>query len=71
MTFNLAEQVTLNGQRVKLHLPVSVTTFIQQQSITGRIVIVINDEVIPKSQWPLRIIMAEDDIEVISPISGG
>jgi sulfur carrier protein len=66
MTFDL------NGEQQNMDSPFSVIALIEQQQMTGqRFLVVINDEVIPKSLWQQTDIQAGDKVDIMSPITGG
>lgn len=70
MTSN-PQLIQFNGESVALENAQTVTGFLEQQQVTGRFIVVINDEVVPKSNWDEHAIQAGDQIEIMSPISGG
>jgi sulfur carrier protein len=68
MTSNL---IQFNGEAVALESAKTVADLLEKQSVTGRFIVVINDEVVPKSNWLAHPVNAGDSIEIMSPISGG
>lgn len=70
MTSN-PQLIQFNGESVALENAQTVSGFLEQQQVTGRFIVVINDEVVPKSNWDEHVIQAGDQIEIMSPISGG
>lgn len=70
MTSN-PQLIQFNGESVALENAQTVSGFLEQQQVTGRFIVVINDEVVPKSNWDEHAIQAGDQIEIMSPISGG
>lgn len=70
MTSN-SQLIQFNGESVALENAQTVSGFLEQQQVTGRFIVVINDEVVPKSNWDEHAIQAGDQIEIMSPISGG
>lgn len=70
MTSN-QQQVQFNGQTLAIEPSQTVSAFLESQSVAGRFIVVINDEVVPKSNWDQHAIQAGDQIEIMSPISGG
>lgn len=70
MTSN-QQLIQFNGESVPLENEQTVAGLIETQSIQGRFIVVINDEVVPKSNWDEHPIKAGDQIEIMSPISGG
>jgi sulfur carrier protein len=72
MTFNQQQLIQFNGESVAIDANQTVADILQQQNVVnGRFVVVINDEVVPKSNWGDRHIAAGDQLEIMSPISGG
>jgi len=63
--------ITVNGDNMSIENSITVHDFVQQQSITGRFVIVINDVVIPKSAHQDTSLNAGDQLDIMSPITGG
>jgi sulfur carrier protein len=62
----------LNDQPQALLKPFTVAELIEQQQMTGkRVLVVINDEVISKSNWSDTMIEAGDKVDIMSPITGG
>lgn len=70
MTSN-PQLIQFNGESVALENAQTVSGFLEQQQVKGRFIVVINDEVVPKSNWDEHAIQAGDQIEIMSPISGG
>lgn len=66
-----SNQIQFNGESLAIGQAQTVTSFLEQQQVTGRFIVVINDEVVPKSNWDEHAIQAGDQIEIMSPISGG
>ena len=72
MTSSQQLSIQFNGESVVIDRPVTVTGFLQQQNVAAkRFVVVINDEIVPKSDWGVREINAGDQLDIMSPISGG
>lgn len=64
--------IELNGEAIDIPNVSTVADLIEQQNMTGsRFVVVVNDEVVPKSSWTQTSINAGDQIDIMSPISGG
>ena len=66
-----SNQIQFNGESVALASAKTVADLLEQQSVTGRFIVVINDEVVPKSNWQAHPVNAGDSVEIMSPISGG
>jgi len=72
MTSNVNTTINFNGDELAVESGTSVAQFLQQQEITeGRFVVVINDEIVPKSEYDSAVISAGDAVEIMSPITGG
>ncbi|WP_273151327.1 sulfur carrier protein ThiS [Methylophaga thiooxydans] len=64
--------IELNGESMDAAEMSSVADLIEQKNMTGgRFVVVVNDEVVPKSSWAQTSINAGDKVDIMSPISGG
>lgn len=71
MTSNLMLHIQLNGELTELSKEQTVSEFVNEQDFNGRFIIVINDELMPKSRWQDVVIHDGDRIDIMSPISGG
>ena len=72
MMSNVNTTINFNGDELAVESGTSVAQFLQQQEITeGRFVVVINDEIVPKSEYDSAVISAGDAVEIMSPITGG
>lgn len=72
MTSNLTNTINFNGDELAVDSGINVSQFLQLQDIVdGRFVVVINDEVVPKSDYGNAVISAGDALEIMSPITGG
>jgi len=72
MTFEQLTNIQLNGELLQLTQVDTVAALLEQQSLSnGRIVVVLNDEIVPKSRWNQQTINDGDLIDIMSPISGG
>jgi sulfur carrier protein len=62
----------LNGELHSMPSSLSVLQLIEQQQMEGqRVLVVINDEVVPKTNWSQTQIEAGDKVDIMSPITGG
>jgi sulfur carrier protein len=68
---NSQQQIQFNGASLALEQAHTVSSLIEAQAVEGRFIVVINDEVVPKASWDSREITAGDQVEIMSPISGG
>jgi sulfur carrier protein len=64
-------QIQFNGTSLSVDQQHTVSSLIEAQAVEGRFIVVINDEVVPKASWDSRAIAAGDEVEIMSPISGG
>lgn len=71
MTSNVIVQIQFNGELLDIDAEYTVAQFVEGQQVQGRFVIVINDELLPKSRWQDVVIHDGDRIDIVSPISGG
>ena len=72
MTSNVNTTINFNGDELAVESGTNVSQFLQQQEIIdGRFVVVINDEIVPKSEYDSAVISAGDAVEIMSPITGG
>jgi sulfur carrier protein len=72
MSLNSQVSIELNGEARHLPDVMSIPQFIEHEQIPGkRFVVVINDEIIPKTQWDNTQIATGDRVDIVSPISGG
>ena len=64
--------IVFNAEKMAIAADSKVQAVIEQAEITGnRFIIVLNDEILPKSQYQLTLLNAGDVIDVVAPISGG
>ena len=64
--------VRFNAVDTTIETGSTVQTFIDKSGITGkRFIIVLNDEVVPKSQYETTLLNTGDALDVMSPITGG
>jgi sulfur carrier protein len=64
-------QIQFNGTSLEVDQQHTVSSLLDAQAVEGRFIVVINDEVVPKASWDSRVIAAGDEVEIMSPISGG
>jgi len=71
MTSNV-NTINFNGDKVAVESDTNVSQFLQQQEIIdGRFVVVLNDEIVPKSEYKEATVSNGDVLEIMSPITGG
>lgn len=72
MTANISNMIELNGERKTLAEQVTVRQLVTQENITGkRFLVVINDTLVPKSDWDNTTISAGDKVDIMTAITGG
>jgi sulfur carrier protein len=72
MTSNITTTINFNGDEIAVESGTNIAQFLQQQEIIdGRFVVVINDEIVPKSEYSGVVIANGDALEIMSPITGG
>lgn len=72
MTPNVMTTINFNGDDLAVETGINVSRFLQQQAIgDGRFVVVINDEIVPKSEYDSAVIVTGDALDIMSPITGG
>ena len=72
MNSNVTNTINFNGDELAVETGINVSQFLQlQEIIDGRFVVVINDEIVPKSEYDSSVIAAGDALEIMSPITGG
>ena len=64
--------ISLNGHPVATAAP-TLQTLLQQQGydLTAAMACAINKQFVPRPQWHERVLKAGDQIDVITPITGG
>ncbi len=63
--------IRINGKNTALKKGVTVMNYLNDAKIAGRFLLVLNDEVIPKSAYENTLLNSGDKLDIMSPISGG
>ena len=64
--------VTVNGQAVNIEGPLSVQAFLEVRGINARaIALAVNGEVLPRSEYAVRLLQEGDSLEVVRAVGGG
>ena len=63
--------VTINGRTERLPGTPTVTDLLHTLSITGRIAVELNRQVVPRSEFDQRHVQSGDRIEIVHAIGGG
>ena len=64
-------QVLLNGEPHLLEQSLSITDFITSLSLEGKFAIELNQNIVPRSEFPKTILNPGDNIEIVQAIGGG
>ena len=66
------QTVTANGRKINAGLPVSLHGFLESQGMLPRSVVVeLNGEAVPPSEFAERELKAGDSIEIVKVVAGG
>lgn len=64
--------ITLNGEKMLLTSTSSVTDLLAIEALLEqRCVVVVNEQIVSKSDWQTTQLSTGDKVDIISPISGG
>jgi sulfur carrier protein len=64
--------IFLNGNRCEVLKNSSLYTLVQQEKLTEkRVVIAINNQIIPHQQWQQKLLLDGDNISIFQAIAGG
>lgn len=64
--------IVCNGSSVELPESTTVTLFLQQQGLSPLgMALAISDELIPRSQWPSKVLQEGDRLTLIRAAQGG
>jgi len=72
MSSNVTTMINFNGDDLAVENGISIELFLaKQEIIDGRFVVVLNDEIVPKSAYKQATVSNGDVLEIMSPITGG
>jgi len=72
MSSNVTTMINFNGDELAVENGMSIELFLaKQEIIDGRFVVVLNDEIVPKSAYKQATVSNGDVLEIMSPITGG
>jgi sulfur carrier protein len=72
MSSNVTTMINFNGDNLAVENGMSIELFLaKQEIIDGRFVVVLNDEIVPKSEYKQATVSNGDVLEIMSPITGG
>ncbi|WP_438970088.1 sulfur carrier protein ThiS [Methylophaga sp.] len=64
--------IEVNGESTTIDANQTVQSFLEGKGMMGgRFVVVLNDEFVPKSSWSDTRLNSGDQVDIMSPISGG
>ncbi|OUR72956.1 thiamine biosynthesis protein ThiS [Methylophaga sp. 41_12_T18] len=64
--------INFNGTAIDIATEMNVAKLLQLNDVVdGRFVVVVNDEIVPKSEYDSAVITTGDEVEIMSPITGG
>lgn len=64
--------VKINGEAMDVNVDITLAALLSEKALDkGRFVAVINDEIIPRSDYATTIIKTADSIDIMTPITGG
>lgn len=71
--FSVSNQLTIkvNGVETSFDHEQSVNDYILKADISGRFIVVVNGEVVPKSTYAITLLNTGDKLDIVSPVSGG
>jgi sulfur carrier protein len=63
--------IEVNGEQSEIKPNSTIVDYLIENKVEGRFLVVINDEIIPRSAHESTLIQAHDRLDIMSPISGG
>jgi sulfur carrier protein len=64
--------IVVNGELTQVKIGSTVATLLSGERImTGRFIVVINDEIVSKSAYEQTLLISADRVDIMSAISGG
>lgn len=66
-------EITVNGDLLQVDMDTNISALLQKLSLVEYkgVALAINEEVVPKSQWSVRVLSPEDRIIIIKATAGG
>ena len=65
-------KITVNGQRHQLEPDISLDQLIELLDLQDKkLAIEVNQEIVPRSQYPLHRLQDQDQVEIVQAIGGG
>jgi sulfur carrier protein len=64
--------LVVNGEAMSLPAPATVDALVEALACGRRgVAVVVNSEVVPRSEWPATLLAPGDDVEVLRAVQGG
>lgn len=66
-------KIIVNGEEMQIPATTNISTLLLQLGVgeSKGVALAINEEVVPKSLWKVRVFFPEDRIVIIKPTAGG
>ena len=64
-------EISVNGVSSTIRKETMVENFLRRENVEGRFLVVLNDEIVPKSAYESTQLNTGDRLDIMSPISGG
>ena len=65
-------KIELNGETHQVPTSQSLAQFLEQLELPDSLfAVAINREIVPRSQWPNRLLQTADHIEIVQAVGGG
>jgi thiamine biosynthesis protein ThiS len=63
--------INVNAENKVINIGTTISEFLSDMDVKGRFLVVVNDEIIPKSAHENTQLNPSDSVDIMSPISGG
>ena len=63
--------ITLNGDERSLQDSTSVATLLESLELRGAVAVEINRAIVPRSEYPSRVLADRDRVEIVTAVGGG
>lgn len=65
-------EITVNGKSLQIQDDTSIQKLLDTLALgQGRIAVELNEEILPRSQFPIQVLKAGDKLEIVQAIGGG
>lgn len=61
----------LNGEPFQLEGEPYIINLLRQATIEGRFVVALNGELLPREDYEVKVLTAQDQVDILFPIAGG